>query len=66
MRDRDNPAERDQTPDRYKAGASPRVTVRADLLDANETIWAFVAAYGVGRVKNLLLRELAALASIGR
>lgn len=36
------------------------------LLDANEATWAFVAVYSVGCVKNLLVRELAALASIGR
>jgi hypothetical protein len=36
------------------------------LLDANEQTWEFVAVDRVGRVKNLLVRELAALASIGR
>jgi hypothetical protein len=37
-----------------------------DLLDANETNWAFDAVYSVGCVENLLVRELAALVSIGR
>jgi hypothetical protein len=38
----------------------------ADLLDANESNCAFVAVDTVGCVKNLLLRRLAALASIAR
>jgi hypothetical protein len=36
-----------------------------DLLDANESTWAFVAVYTVGCFKNLLVKKLAALALIG-
>jgi hypothetical protein len=37
----------------------------ADLLDANESTWAFAAIYRVDCVKNPLVSGLAALASIG-
>ena len=38
----------------------------ADLLDANETTWAFVAVERVGRVRTALVRGLAALAAKDR
>lgn len=37
-----------------------------DLLDANESNWAFVAVGSVGRVQKLLVRTLTALSSMDR
>jgi hypothetical protein len=47
----------------YRSVASTNAMSYADLLDANESTWAFDA---VGCVKNLLVRRLAALALVAR